>query len=69
MFKADDPETFAMRIKFAVDFRKEIENNLRFVAIPHLIIPYVGFITQQLHNLKALQKFMLTLYVEIATQP
>ncbi|CAB3241783.1 unnamed protein product [Arctia plantaginis] len=30
MFKADDPETFAMRIKFAVDFRKEIENNLRF---------------------------------------
>ncbi|XP_050552040.1 dynein axonemal heavy chain 1 isoform X3 [Spodoptera frugiperda] len=30
MFKADDPETFAQRVKFAVDLRKEVENNLRF---------------------------------------
>ncbi|CAK1542459.1 unnamed protein product [Leptosia nina] len=30
MFKADDPETFAERVKFAVDLRKEVENNLRF---------------------------------------
>ncbi|XP_075982332.1 dynein axonemal heavy chain 1-like [Anticarsia gemmatalis] len=30
MFKADDPETFAMRVKFAVDLRREVENNLRF---------------------------------------
>lgn len=29
MFKADDPETFAQRVKFAVDLRKEVENNLR----------------------------------------
>ncbi|XP_060806154.1 dynein axonemal heavy chain 1-like [Amyelois transitella] len=30
MFKADDPETFANRVKFAVDLRREVENNLRF---------------------------------------
>ncbi|XP_045521817.1 dynein axonemal heavy chain 1-like [Pieris brassicae] len=30
MFKADDPETFARRVKFAVDLRNEVENNLRF---------------------------------------
>ncbi|XP_052749829.1 dynein axonemal heavy chain 1-like isoform X2 [Galleria mellonella] len=30
MFKADDPETFAQRVKFAVDLRREVENNLRF---------------------------------------
>ncbi|XP_037871312.1 dynein axonemal heavy chain 1 isoform X2 [Bombyx mori] len=30
MFKADDPETFARRVKFAVDLRREVENNLRF---------------------------------------
>jgi hypothetical protein len=32
MFKADDPETFAQRVKFAVDLRREVENNLRFVC-------------------------------------
>ncbi|CAH0718440.1 unnamed protein product, partial [Brenthis ino] len=30
MFKADDPDTFAERVKFAVNLRKEVENNLRF---------------------------------------
>ncbi|CAH0397622.1 unnamed protein product [Chilo suppressalis] len=30
MFKADDPETFAQRIKFAVDLRRQVENDLRF---------------------------------------
>ncbi|CAG9128677.1 unnamed protein product [Plutella xylostella] len=30
MFKADDPETFVQRIKFAVDHRNEVENNIRF---------------------------------------
>ncbi|KAJ8728552.1 hypothetical protein PYW07_006248 [Mythimna separata] len=30
MFKADDPDTFAQRVKFAIDLRKEVENNLRF---------------------------------------
>ncbi|XP_045539469.1 dynein axonemal heavy chain 1 [Papilio machaon] len=30
MFKADDPETFAQRVKFAIDFRNEVENNIRF---------------------------------------
>ncbi|KOB77796.1 putative dynein, axonemal, heavy polypeptide 1, partial [Operophtera brumata] len=28
MFKADDPETFAQRVRFACDLRREIENNL-----------------------------------------
>lgn len=31
MFKADDPETFAQRVKFAIDFRKEVENNIRLL--------------------------------------
>ncbi|CAB3221174.1 unnamed protein product [Arctia plantaginis] len=30
LFKADDPDTYAMRLKFAVEFRKEVENNIRF---------------------------------------
>ncbi|XP_050357868.1 dynein axonemal heavy chain 1-like [Nymphalis io] len=30
MFKADDPDTFAERVKFAVNLRKEVENNFRF---------------------------------------
>ncbi|XP_049878805.1 dynein axonemal heavy chain 1-like [Pectinophora gossypiella] len=30
MFKADDPENFTQRVKFAVDLRNEVENNLRF---------------------------------------
>ncbi|XP_073954769.1 sterile affecting ciliogenesis [Choristoneura fumiferana] len=30
MFKADDPVTFTQRIKFAIDLRNEVENNLRF---------------------------------------
>ena len=33
MFKADDPDTFAERIKFAVQFRKEVENNLRYKKV------------------------------------
>ncbi|XP_063366022.1 dynein axonemal heavy chain 1-like [Cydia amplana] len=30
MFKADDPETFVMRVQFAIDLRNEVDNNLRF---------------------------------------
>ncbi|XP_041969812.1 dynein axonemal heavy chain 1-like [Aricia agestis] len=30
MFKAEDPETFARRVQFAVQLRDEVENNLRF---------------------------------------
>ncbi|KAH9632514.1 hypothetical protein HF086_015399 [Spodoptera exigua] len=39
MFKADDPETFAQRVKFAVDLRKEVENNLRTLkSAPQLLV-------------------------------
>lgn len=31
MFKADDPENFTKRIKWAIDMRDECENNLRCV--------------------------------------
>ncbi|XP_052743009.1 dynein axonemal heavy chain 1-like [Bicyclus anynana] len=30
MFKADDPETYVERVKFAINLRQEVENNFRF---------------------------------------
>lgn len=40
LFKADDPDTYAMRLKFAVQFRKEVENNIRFVLIILRTLPH-----------------------------
>ncbi|XP_063895398.1 dynein axonemal heavy chain 1 [Helicoverpa armigera] len=58
MFKADDPETFAQRVKFAVDLRKEVENNLRFYLYLDCLL-LEGLPEMPLHYMPKILKMVL----------
>ncbi|CAH2055603.1 unnamed protein product, partial [Iphiclides podalirius] len=57
MFKADDPETFAQRVKFAVDLRDEVENNLRFYLYLDCLILH-GLPRMPLHYMPKILKMV-----------
>lgn len=60
MFKADDPETFTQRVKFAIDLRKEVENNLRYKVYDILWVERVQRCLQRCKRDKAVSRDILS---------